>query len=155
MTPNVKGKSVPMDSWWVHNPAGPETSLYWQRSRGSLCAYGQNISAQDHIHVSVGIKWESPNFTFSWPSPLHQCLSYRLVTHYCLEMIMIKFPLTISSITCRGQQEMWMKKIEIGPLPYTTLKKKKKKKLNSELIKGLNAGSETINQLEENILEKL
>uniref|UniRef100_A0ABI0P563 Uncharacterized protein n=1 Tax=Bos taurus TaxID=9913 RepID=A0ABI0P563_BOVIN len=30
----------------------------------------------------------------------------RLVTHYCLEMIMIKFHLTISSINCRGQLEI-------------------------------------------------
>ena len=33
---------------------------------------------------------------------------------------MIKFDLTISSITCRGQLEIWMQKSEIGPLPNTT-----------------------------------
>ena len=37
MTPNTKAKAVPMDSWWVHNPAGPEASLDWQTSRASLC----------------------------------------------------------------------------------------------------------------------
>ena len=41
-------------------------------------------------------------------------------THYCLEMIIIKFPLTISSINCRGQLEIGMPKIEIGSLPYAT-----------------------------------
>ena len=35
-------------------------------------------------------------------------------------MIMIKFHLITSSINCRGQLEIWMQKIEIGPLPYTT-----------------------------------
>jgi len=35
-------------------------------------------------------------------------------------MIMIKFPLTISLINCRGQLEIWMQKIEIWPLAYTT-----------------------------------
>ena len=35
-------------------------------------------------------------------------------------MIMIKFHLITSSINCRGQQEIWMQKIEIVPLPYTT-----------------------------------
>ena len=120
MTRNEKAKAVPMDSWWVHNPAGPESSLDWQRSRASLCAYGQNSSAQDHIHVSAGIKWESPNFTCSWPSPSLQSLFYRLVTFYCLEMIMVKFHLTIPSINCCGQLEIWMPKIAIGPLPNTT-----------------------------------
>ena len=119
MTPNAKAKAVPMESWWVHNPAGPEASLDWQMSRVSLCALGQNASAQDHIHVSEGIKWESPNFTCSWPCPSLQCLSYRLVTLYCLEMIMIKFHLTISSFNCCGHLEIWMQKIEIGPLFYT------------------------------------
>ena len=117
MSPNAKAKTVPMDSLWVHNTAGLEASLDWQRSRASLCAWGQNASAQDHIHVSAGIKWESPNFTCSWPSPSLQCLCYRLVSHYCLEMIMIKFHLTISSINCHGQLEISMQKIEIGPLP--------------------------------------
>ena len=120
MSPNAKAKAVPIDSWWVHNPDGPEASLDWQRSRASLCAYGQNSSAQDHIHVSAGIKWESPNFTWSWPSPSLQSLSYRLVSFYCLDMIMIKFHLTISSFNCRWHPEIWMQKIEIGPLFYTT-----------------------------------
>ena len=120
MTPNAKAKAVPMDSWWVHNTAGPEASLAWKRSRASLCAKSQSPSSQDHIHVSAGIKWESPNFTCTWPSPSLHCLSYRIVTIYSLEMIMIKFHLTISSITCHGQLEIWMQKIERGPLPYTT-----------------------------------
>ena len=84
----------------------------------SMCL-GQNSSARDDIHVSAGIKWESPNFTCSWPSPSLQCLSYRLVTLYCLEMIMIKFHLTISSFNCCGHLEIWMQKIEIGLLLYT------------------------------------
>ena len=64
-------------------------------------------------------------------------------------MIMIKFHLTISSVNCLEQLENWMQKIEIGPLPYTTYKTKLR------VVKDLNARSETINQLEENILEKL
>ena len=74
----------------------------WTEKLGGLWSIGQ-----DHIHVSAGINWESPNFTCSWPSPSLQCLSFRLVTHYCLKMIMIKFHLN-------------MQKIEIGPFPYTT-----------------------------------
>ena len=118
MTPNAKAKAAPMDSRWVHNTAGPEVSLDRQRSRTCLCAKSQSPSSQDHIHVSAGIKWESPNFTCSWPSPSLQCLSYRLVTHFFLEMIVIKFHLAISSINRHGHLEIWMQKIEIGPLPY-------------------------------------
>jgi len=33
---------------------------------------------------------------------------------------MIKFHLIISSINLRGQLEIWMQKIEIGPFHYTT-----------------------------------
>ena len=64
-------------------------------------------------------------------------------------MIMIKFRLTISSINCPGQLEIWMQKIVIDPyfIPH--------KNLNWGFIKDLKARSETINQLEENILEKL
>ena len=62
---------------------------------------------------------------------------------------MIKFHLTISSINLHGQREIWMQKIEIGPLPYTTYKTKLR------VVKDLNARSEIINQLEENKLEKL
>ena len=62
---------------------------------------------------------------------------------------MIKFQLTISSINCRGQLEIRMQKIEIGPYLISH------KKLISDLIKNLNERSESINRLEENILEKL
>ena len=85
----------------------------------SMCLGSERICPESHPRISRN-QVESPNFTCSWPSPSLQCLSERLVTHYCLEMIMIKFHLTISSINCRGQLEIWMQKIEIGPLPYTT-----------------------------------
>ena len=98
----------------------PRGFSWWAEVKSKSMCLGSERSAQDHIHISAGIKWESPNCTYSWPSPSLQCLSYRLVTHFCLEMIMIKFHFTISSINCCGQLEIWMQKIEIGPLSYTT-----------------------------------
>ena len=50
----------------------------------SMCLRSERI-CQDHIHRSAGIKWESPNFTGSWPSLSLHCLSYRFFTHYCHE----------------------------------------------------------------------
>ena len=58
------------------------TSTYQQESIGSL----QTLHAPGQVpHSSV------------FPTGF---------THYCLEMIMIKFPLTISSINCHGQLEI-------------------------------------------------
>ena len=71
----------------------------------SMCLRSERI-CQDHIHRSVGIKWESPNFTGSWPSLSLHCLSYRFFTHYCLEKIITKFPIAISSINCHWQREV-------------------------------------------------
>ena len=106
MSPNAKAKAVPIDSWWVHNPDGPEASLDWQRSRASLCAYGQNSSAQDHIHVSAGIKWEFPNFTCSWPSPSLQRLSYRLVIFTALRWSWLSFTSPSLQLTAVGNRNL-------------------------------------------------
>ena len=68
----------------------------------SMCLGSERICPESHPRISRN-QVESPNFTCSWPSLSLQWLSYRLVTHFCLEMIVIKFHLAISSINHSGQ----------------------------------------------------
>ena len=148
MTPNASESSAHGLMMSAHYCWPRGFSWFAEVKSKSMCLRSERI-CQDHIHRSVGIKWESPNFTGSWPSLSLHCLSYRFFTHYCHEKIIIKFPIAISSINCRWQLEIWMQKIVIDPyfIPH--------KNLNWGFIKDLKARSETINQLEENILEKL
>ena len=118
-TPNAKAKAVPMDSWWVHNTAGPEASLDWQRSSKSMCLGSELICPGSHPRISgnqVGV----PKLYMLLDKSLTPVPFLQACHSLLLEMIMIKFHLTISSNNCQGQLEIWMQKIEIGPLPYTT-----------------------------------
>ena len=71
----------------------------------SMCQESEPICPESHPRISRN-QVESPNFTCSWPSPSLQCLSYRLVTHFFLEMIVIKFHLATSSINRCGHLEI-------------------------------------------------
>ena len=103
MTPNAIAKAVPMDECKI---------LLAQR----LLFIGRG---QEQIYVPR-VRTYPPRITFtdqqeSSGSPQnlhapgqvpHSSVFPTGFTHYCLEMITIKFPLTISSINCHGQLEI-------------------------------------------------